>query len=135
MKFTNISYIDSLLSIGVALFILVHSLKNLKKVLDIFLEKTPDNINIDELKEHLLKIKSVDDIHHIHIWSIDGYHNYATMHIVTKAKDISSIKKMIREELEEHNICHAILETEEEACDDKECYVNFKYEPHSHHHH
>ena len=86
MNFTDIKLIDPIMSIGVAVFILIHSLKNLKKVLDIFLEKTPEDIDIDELKEHLLKIKGVDDIHHIHVWSIDGYNNYATMHIVSKAK-------------------------------------------------
>ena len=135
MNFTDISILDSLMSIGVALFILYNSIKNLKKVLDIFLEKTPDDINIDDLKNHLLKIEGVDDIHHIHIWSMDGYNNYATMHIVSKDKNIMKIKKEIREELQEHNICHAILETEEEACDDRECNVNLKEISHHHHHH
>ena len=134
MNFTDIKVLDSIMSIGVSLFILIHSLKNLKKVLDIFLEKTPKDIDIDELKKHLLKIKGVDDIHHIHIWSIDGYNNYATMHIVTKS-NIKEIKKLIREELEEHNICHSILETEDEACDDKECHIEMKHEHHHHHHH
>ena len=133
MNFTDIKVLDSIMSIGVALFILIHSLKNLKKVLDIFLEKTPNDIDIDELKKHLLKIKGVDDIHHIHIWSIDGYNNYATMHIVTKS-DIKEVKKLIREELVEHNICHSILETEDEACDDKECHIEIKHEHHHHHH-
>ena len=135
MNFTDIKIIDPIMSIGVALFILINSLKNLKKVLDLFLEKTPEDINIDELKEHLLKIDDVEDIHHIHIWSIDGYKNYATMHIVTKSTDIKNIKKKIREELEEHNICHAILETEDEICDDVECNVEIHNEIHHHHHH
>ena len=135
MKFTDISIIDPIMSIGVSIFILIHSIKNLKKVLDLFLEKTPDDININELKKHLLKVDGVDDIHHIHIWSIDGFNNYATMHIVTKSKNVSKIKKEIREELEEHNICHSILETEEEVCDDKECNVEYKEHSHHHHHH
>lgn len=134
MQFTDIKIIDPIMSIGVAAFILIHALKNLKKVLDLFLEKTPSDIDIDELKEHLLSIKGVDDIHHIHIWSIDGYHNYATFHIVTKEKNVAKIKKIIREELIEHNIHHAILETEEEVCDDKECHVEFKSISHGHHH-
>ena len=104
-------------------------------MLDLFLEKTPKNVDIDELEEHLLKIKDVEDIHHIHVWSIDGYNNYATMHIVTKSKKIADIKKKIREELEEHNICHSILETEEEACSEKECHVKAHLELHHHHHH
>ncbi|MCR5660633.1 MAG: cation diffusion facilitator family transporter [bacterium] len=135
MNFTDIKIIDPIMSIGVALFILLNSLKNLKKVLDLFLVKTPSDINIEELKKHLLKINDVEDIHHIHVWSIDGFNNYATMHIVSKSKNISIVKKELREELEEHNICHAILETEEEACDDKECHINYKVHLHHHHHH
>ena len=135
MNFTDIRIIDPIMSIGVAIFILINSLKNLKKVLDLFLEKTPEDVDIEELKEHLLNINGVDDIHHIHVWSIDGYNNYATMHIVSKSKDINKIKKEIREELEEHNICHAILETEDEVCDDKECHVHLKNTEHHHHHH
>ena len=135
MNFTDIKIIDPIMSIGVALFILINSLKNLKQVLDLFLEKTPNDIDIEELKNHLLKINGVDDIHHIHVWSIDGYNNYATMHIVSKSKNINNIKKEIREELEEHNICHAILETEDEICDDKECHVHLKNNEHHHHHH
>jgi len=134
MNFTNIKIIDSIMSIGVATFILINSLKNLKKVLDIFLEKTPEDIDIEELKKHLLKINDVDDIHHIHVWSIDGYNNYATMHIVSKSNDINKIKKEIREELEEHNICHAILEIEDEVCDDKECHIKLPNKEHHHHH-
>ncbi|MBQ6538792.1 MAG: cation transporter [Bacilli bacterium] len=134
MNFTDIKILDPIMSIGVAIFILVNALKNLKKVLDVFLEKTPNDIDIDELKEHLLKINEVEDIHHIHIWSIDGYNNYATMHIVTKSNNIKEVKKNIREELEEHNICHAILETEDEVCDDEECHVDLG-EHHHHHHH
>lgn len=135
MNFTDIKIIDSIMSIGVSSFILIHALKNLKKVLDLFLEKTPDDIDIDDLKKHLLKIKDVEDIHHIHVWSMDGYNNYATMHIVTKSDNIKHVKQEIRKELEEHSICHSILETEDEACDDKECHVDFHYDTHHHHHH
>ena len=135
MNFTDIKILDSIMCIIVSLFILINALKNLKKALDLFLEKTPNDIDIDVLKQHLLEIKNVDDIHHIHVWSIDGYNTLATMHIVSKEKDISKIKTEIRKELLEFNICHSILETEEEACDDKECHVLITEEHHHHHHH
>ena len=135
MNFTDIKILDPLMSIGVALFILVNTLKGLKQILDLFLEKTPQGINIVDLKEHLQKIDGVNDIHHIHVWSIDGYNNYATMHIVTKSSDINTIKKEIRKELAEHGICHAILETEDEACDDVDCKPNLNIENTHHHHH
>ena len=82
MRFTNISHIDSILSIGVAIFIFVSAFKNIKLIIELFLEKTPKNVNIDELKEHLLKIDGVNGVHHIHVRSIDGYNNFATLHVV-----------------------------------------------------
>ena len=44
MNFTDIRIIDPIMSIGVALFILINTLKSLKQILDLFLEKTPQNI-------------------------------------------------------------------------------------------
>ena len=135
MNFTDIRILDPIMSIGVAIFILVNAIKNLKQILDLFLEKTPQNIDIEHLKKHLQEIEGVDGIHHIHVWSIDGYNNYATMHIVTKSEDVKKIKHEIREELEEHGICHAILETEEETCGEVECNPHLHVEEGHHHHH
>ena len=135
MKFTNISIIDSILSILVALFIFINATKNFKEIIDLFLEKIPNNIDILELKEHLLKITDVRDVHHIHIWSIDGYHNYATMHVVTDG-DNKKVKELVKEELKEHGISHTTIELEsiDEVCVDGECKVNNEHVEHGHHH-
>ena len=132
IKFTNITYIDAILSIGVALFILRHAARNIKQVLDLFLEKTPENIDIEELKYHLKEINGIIDIHHIHVRSIDGFNTFITLHAVVKKYD-SEIKTQIKEELEEHGICHSTieLELENEECKNKTC----KLEHHEHHHH
>ena len=53
IKYTNIYIIDSILSICLALFILSSTIKNYKEILDIFLEKIPNNINIEELKQYI----------------------------------------------------------------------------------
>lgn len=136
MKFTGFALIDPIMSLGVAAFILINSIRNLKEVLFLLLEKTPENINVNEIKEHIMNIDGVTDVHHIHIWSLDGLNNYATMHIVTNA-DACIIKEKIREELSEHGICHATLEleTEEEHCGEKQCVVKSKAPQHRHHHH
>lgn len=136
MKFTDIRLIDSIMSIGVALFILINAFKNLKSILDLFLEKTPANIRVEELKNHLLKIKEIKNIHHIHVWSLDGNNNYSTMHIVTDTKDPVKLKKAVRNEMLEHNIIHTTIEIEgsDEKCLDKECHVDIKTSHHHHHH-
>lgn len=134
MKFTDIKVIDPILSIGVAVFILINALKTLKEIVDLFLEKTPSNVDIEKVKEHLLEIQGVMDVHHIHVRSIDGYNNYATMHVVAEG-DYKQIKDMVKEELEEHGIAHSTIEFEEkgEKCDSENCEI--KNTSHSHHHH
>ena len=136
MRFTDIGIIDPLMSIGTSLFILINATKNLKEVLDIFLEKTPDGVNLNELKVHLTEIDGVLDVHHIHIRSIDGYNNYITLHVVAKG-DSHNIKHKIREELSEHGINHATieLESEHEHCHEKECHIEHHETGHHHHHH
>ena len=137
MKFTNISLVDSIMSIGIAIYILVNAFKNLKDILDLFLEKTPKDISIEEIKKHLLEIKEIIDVHHIHIWSMDGVTNYSTMHIVTEDKNTIELKKKIREEMNEFGISHTTIEIEDknDCCDEKECEVKINNEVHHHHHH
>lgn len=136
MRFTDISIIDPIMSIGVAIFILINSVKNLKEVIDLFLEKTPHGISVDEIKEHLCEIEGVEDVHHVHIWSMDGNSNYATMHVVTD-EDTHEIKHKVREELREHGIVHATLELEKcgEHCHEEHCHVEPSEASHHHHHH
>ena len=135
IKVTSIFIIDSIMSILVAIFILVNSLKNLKEILDLFLEKIPNNISINEVKEHLLKINDIKDIHHIHIWSIDGINNYATMHVVV-LKNNSKVKEKIREVLVSHGINHVTIEIEkiDERCSETKCHIDKKQASHHHHH-
>ncbi len=136
MKFSDVSVIDPIMSICVAAFILVNAVKNLKEVLDLFLEKKPHGINIDEIKEHLSRLEGVHGVHHIHVWSMDGQNNYATMHVVYSG-DGHKIKHAIREELMEHGIGHATLELEDEGehCHEESCCIDFEASEHGHHHH
>ena len=136
MRFTDFALIDPIMSIGVAMFILVHAIKNLKEAIDLFLEKTPHGITIQEMREHIAQLEGVLDVHHIHIWSMDGQAHYATMHIATNA-DAHQIKEKIRAEAREHGISHVTLELESEGepCHEKNCSVTFTANALCHHHH
>ena len=138
MRFTDFKLIDPILSIAVAIYIFIHAFSHLKEALDLFLEKIPENISVDEIKEHLTEIDGVLDVHHIHIWSIDGNQNYATMHVVTNSEH-TAIKKAVKEKLKEHGIVHATLELEgeNERCEDEDCHTHNHcgHHHHGHHHH
>lgn len=140
MKFTDITYIDPIMSIGVAIFLLINAFKGIKKILDIFFEKAPDGIDVSEIKHHLKEIDGVLDVHHFHLRTIDGFNHIATLHIVTSS-DPATVKKAVKEELAEHGISHTTVEIEspEEECEDLSCHPNHTEHnhnhSHSHHHH
>lgn len=134
IRFTKINQIDTILSIIVAVYILTNAFKNLTEILDLFLEKVPNNIDIEKIKEKLLNIKNITDIHHIHIWSHDGYNNYATLHAIIK-KDDKNIKKEIRKILLDFDISHVTIEIEtvNENCEDRSCEEKDIIKHHHHH--
>jgi len=137
IKVTGFIYIDSVLSIGVALFIIWHSVENLMDVMNLFLAKVPKDIDVHELEMHICKIPNVVGVHHFHIWSMDGINHCATLHVVVK-EPIANLKNYVREELLEHGIIHSTIEVEleEEICGDKDCHLFESVEhSHGHHHH
>ena len=136
MRLTDFALLDPLLSIAVALFILVHAVGNLREIGGILLEKVPHGIRMEEIRAHLLELDGVLDVHHIHIWSLDGQRNCATMHIVTNG-DPHRIKESVRAELREHGIGHATLELEAagEHCHAQHCTVEALSHSGHHHHH
>ena len=136
MRFTDFKIIDPIMSIAVAVFIFINAVRNLKEALDLFLEKTPHGVSVDEIKEHVSEVEGVLDVHHIHVWSMDGQNNYATMHVVTNG-DPHDVKDAIRKELKEHGIGHATLELEAEGehCHEECCHTEYTAESGHHHHH
>lgn len=136
MRFTDISLIDPVLSILVAIYILWGAFQNFLASWQVFLEKAPAQVSLADLECHLREIKGVDNIHHLHVWSLDGYHNYATLHVIS-SENSSKIKNLVRKELHEHDISHVTIELESpnEDCLERHCNPDPTISVHAHSHH
>lgn len=142
IRFTNLVWIDPIMSIGVAVFIFIHAVRGMGEVLDVFLEKAPRDVDADELAQHLRNMPRVTDVHHLHIWTMDGVSHYATMHIAAVHCDAVALKDAIRNECLDHGIVHVTIELEQEGepCREKACKpqrnpICSHRHGHSHHHH
>ena len=143
MAIFNIAIIDSILTIVVALYILYHVYKNIKQVFEIFLEKTPEGFDIQKLKAEIKGVsKHIEDVHHVHVWSLEGESTICTMHVLLKnilSKDeMIKLKNEIKEEAEHHfGISHLTLEFEYmgEKCKEVDCAVCDAKKSCAHHHH
>ena len=122
LLFKDIYYLDPLLSLFVSGFVLFNVAKNLKKKIKLFLQGVPDTIRVPEIEAEIMKMEKVENIHHTHIWSLDGEHHVLTTHIVlcldSKKEDIRKIKDGIRKMTEKYDLAHTTVEFEylEEDC-------------------
>ena len=127
MYYTNIYWIDPVLSLVVCAVIIVSTWNLLKDSLRLSLDGVPDTIELDKIKTTALKVNGVIDIHHIHVWAISTTQNAMTAHLIvdekTTIQQIQQIKEQVKHELEHENIHHATLETETKitGCDEDDC--------------
>lgn len=127
MFYTQWFWIDSALSMLVAIVILFSTWKLLKDSLRLSMDGVPENIYLNDIKAAALKIAGVKDLHHIHIWAISTTENALTAHLVlqqeTTIEQEQHIKHELKHQFEHQNIHHITLETEREneSCKTKEC--------------
>ena len=113
MKFTSFTLLDPLLSIGVAIFILVHALHHLKEALDVMLEKVPEGLSVAEIASFVSGIEGVLSVHDVRLWSLDGEKHCATMCVVVDSvgcRDFMQIKYDIREKLLAYGVVYMAVE-------------------------
>lgn len=125
--YTNWFWVDSALSILVAVVIFFSTWGLLRDSFRLSLDAVPSDIKMNEIKTLAEKVPGVKGLHHIHIWAISTTENALTAHLVlakeTSTEQEAHIKHELRHELQHHNIHHITLETERDghACDNAEC--------------
>lgn len=119
IQYTNYYALDGIMAIVIAIVVLFSSWSLFKDSAIAILDGVPNTINTEEIAVHLLEVKGVISVHHIHIWGISTNENALTAHVVVdNLQKLPQIKASLKEELEEHNINHSTLEFEivEENC-------------------
>lgn len=121
--YTHWFWIDSVLSIIVALVILLSTWRLLADSLRLSMDGVPSDINPDEIKAVALQMEGVKGLHHIHIWALSTTENALTAHLVLQQEITLEKEQQIKTELKhrfEHlHIHHITLETERENTDCK----------------
>jgi cobalt-zinc-cadmium efflux system protein len=125
IHFYQITWLDPVLAIFIAGFVGWNALRNLVQTVMVFLQRTPSDFNQDELRERIVRVPGVRDVHDLHAWSLDGQHHVVTLHaVIEDMKQIVQIKKEIRHLVAHQGGVHTTIEVEtpqeacEENCDD-----------------
>lgn len=121
-------FIDTLLSLVISAFLLFHSAKNILYTVSILLEKTPYDFNFEDYEAEISKLPGVENVHHIHVWSLDDETILSTIHI-TLSKDFfpekySEVQKSVIEASKNFGINHNTLQIDiENSCCDTSCEI------------
>lgn len=128
MYFWDNHIVDPIMTLGFSVFVLWGVFKNLKGTLNIFIQGVPEHIDLEKLKQSLLGINGIKNIHDIHIWSLEGETDIFSGHIVVEENILQkpdNIKKKIKQSLAKHHIEHSTIELESKSfCSGIECENN-----------
>ncbi len=115
---------DPLLSLLVALLIMRSGWFVVKKATHILLEGSPDGIDSDGLKNKIITdIKTVTDVHHIHIWSLTNDKHLMSLHIKVDehVNDYDVLRETKALILNNFPVFHTTIQIEHLDCPDDNC--------------
>src|SRR6195952_4600532 len=85
--FTKLYWIDSAVSLIVAIVILRGTWSLLSDSLRLEMDGVPKEIDVKKIKAELMKAKGVTDVHHVHVWALSTTENALTAHLVIDEKN------------------------------------------------
>ena len=138
LHFVNWPILDPILSIGFTLFILINVIRYVVQTMSLFLQGVPDLATRNAISKQLLSIKHVEEIHHVHFWSLDGEQHVLTAHVVINClidnEKLRALKQEVNERLTPFGLSHTTIEFElpGEPCRDDKDHLHAHSHSHAH---
>ena len=111
---TGALWIDPLLSVGIAVFILPRAFLILRQATHILLEGTPRDLDDGEVRQALLKVPGVQELHDFHYWTLTSGMNCASVHVrATNESDYGQLRDSVAEVFREKaGVSHVTVQIE-----------------------
>jgi len=129
MYLFDIFWVDSFVSVLIALYLLNASYSLIKESIEILMQSVPKNIDIDKLQDYIQSFDEIKNIHHLHIWKLDDHDIHLEAHIdFRQNKELKEVTKTIEDiskNLEnKFHISHVTLQAEYDKDDNKDLIYN-----------
>lgn len=82
LMFTNMTWIDPIVSLVIAVVIFVGTWQLLKDSINLAVDAVPKGIDPSAVRERLEGLPGVKSAHHLHIWALSTTENALTVHLV-----------------------------------------------------
>ena len=116
--FTQLLWIDSLVALGIAAWILPRTWEIFHKSMNVLMESVPDNIDMEKLMTSILEIPNIKSIHDLHVWSISSDKPILSAHIVINTEEDyeNTLKALTSMLIKKYNMHHSTIQLEQSAC-------------------
>lgn len=117
----NASWVDTLVSLGIAALVLWSALHLIRETTHVLLEGAPRGIDTDAVKRAIATDAAVEDVHHLHVWNLASDMPALSAHVVVADEErlheaqlhADRVKSMLKDRF---GIEHATLELECHRC-------------------
>jgi cobalt-zinc-cadmium efflux system protein len=131
IRFTGARWLDPAVGAAIGALILWNAWGILRESLDILLEKTPADIDIDRLVADLQGLEGVCGVHDLHVWSITRSLRALSAHVLTgdiSMQQAAAVRTRIEDVLcARYSISHSTLQLEHEACEPGELFCDMNH--------
>jgi cobalt-zinc-cadmium efflux system protein len=86
---TGFERADPIASLLIGAMIIPRTWQLLRQATDVLLEATPKNVDLDDVRRHMLETRGVIDVHDLHAWTITSGVNVLSVHVVVTGEAAS----------------------------------------------
>lgn len=109
------NFVDGVIAVMIACYMIVQAVLSFSGIVAVLMDAAPTDIDLGAVKQSLLKIQGVEDVHHIHMWHIDEHEVGFDCHVV--GCDLNLVPAVQRVLKDEFDIDHSTIQLErKETC-------------------
>ena len=128
MKFYEIYWIDSVLTLVIALYLVWVGFDLLKDSFHVLMLFAPENIPIQDIVKEVQKLEQIKNVHHVHVWQLNEDETHFEAHVDFNENITLSQFDEVLNEIEEllfhkFNINHVNIQPEYGKCGPKDIIV------------
>lgn len=128
MQYFEWFWVDSLLTVLIALYLLVMGYGLLKSSFKVLMLFTPDALNLEVISKAVCQLPEIKNMHHIHIWQLNEQETHLEAHIeffedVTLSQFDAVLTKVEEVLYHEFGINHVTIQPEHQKDDPKDIIV------------
>ncbi len=119
----GIYWLDPLLTVLIALYILKESFHITKEAIQVIMMASPQGIAMEDLNREISAIRGVKNVHHIHLWRLDEHDIHFEAHVEVDDMPVRNTQPILREIeqrlLKKYHITHVTVQFETDRCRQK----------------